>query len=89
MTARCTERAANPELARLARYFYRTQVVEAASSGCVAGVCTYTEGGDGRTHLADTNLDCPYRFAEACENRGTQAFYVTVRRKAVGSEPHQ
>jgi RHS repeat-associated protein len=71
-----------------ARYFYRTQVVEATS--CVDGVCTYVETGDLQSpnlHMSDPNLDCPYRSSSACASTGTQAFYVTVRRKAVGSEP--
>ena len=77
---------ATQTLGQSARYFYRTQVVEATS--CVAGVCSYLEQGGSGDHVADPNVDCPYRLATACENQGTQAFYVTVRRKAVGSEPH-
>ena len=69
------------------RYFYRTQVVQATS--CVGNVCSHVENGDsGTSRAADSNLDCPYGHDLACQSSGTQAFYVTVRRKAVGAEPH-
>ena len=69
------------------RYFYRTQVVQATS--CVGNVCSHVEDGDsGTSRAADSNLDCPYGHDLACQSSGTQAFYVTARRKAVGSEPH-